>query len=172
MRKAARAVTLAVLASGGVALAQDVPPAPEAQAAPANVPKPAPDAVKSVWDFFYKGKGGGVVLGDARLCTEISKEPETKNDCSKEVPPEGVKAGTSVLVWQAYIVPQGDTIEDLMIQLKQGDTVRETKDVKIKGESIRTRTWSSVRLPKPGSWTIVILRGSETLKSFTVNATK
>jgi hypothetical protein len=77
-----------------------------------------------------------------------------------------------VLVWQAYIIPQGDTIEDLMVQLKQGDVVRETKDVKVKGESIRTRTWSSVRLPKAGSWTISVIRGSETLKTFTVNAIK
>jgi hypothetical protein len=169
MRDVVRAVILGVLAVGSVAFAQDSEPVP---AEPAQVARPAPEAVKSTWDFFYKGKGGGVVLADAKVCLEVGKEGETKGECTKDLPAEGVKEKTSVLVWQAYIIPQGDTIEDLMVQLKQGDVVRETKDVKVKGESIRTRTWSSVRLPKAGSWTISVIRGSETLKTFTVNAIK
>jgi len=171
MRNAIRAITLAVLATSGAALAQDAEPAaapPEA----VSVPKPTPEAVKSTWDFHYKGKGGGVVLADAKLCLEVAKDGDMKSECIKDLPPEGVKAGTSVLVWQAYLVPQGDTVEDIMIQLKQGDVVRETKDVKVTGLSIRTRTWNSMRIPKAGSWTITVMRGDETLKTFTVNAIK
>ena len=112
------------------------------------------------------------MLGDAKLCLEVAKAGENKFECIQEVPAEGVKAGTYVSVWQAYLLPQGDVIEDVMIQLKQGDVVRETKDVKLKGEGLRTRSWNGFRIPKPGSWTITILRGSETLKSFTVNAFK
>lgn len=171
MMKVFGAVVVFSMMVGGAALAEE-PQAGQPAPAPSNVTKPSPDAVKSVWDFFYKGKGAGVVLADAKLCTKVGKEGETKFECTEEVGPEGVKAGSTVMVWQAYLVPQGDAVEDITIQLKQGDTVRETKDVAVKGEGWRARTWTGLRLPKAGDWTIVIARGSDTLKTFNVKATK
>jgi hypothetical protein len=162
-----RSVVCAALTVSPVALAQDEAPA----AAPTDtqVSKPSADSVKSTWEYFYKGQGQGPVLVEAKLCTEVAKDGPNKFECIAEVnPSEGVKANSSVMLWQAYLVPQGDTIEDLMVQVKQGNTVRETKDVKVKGEGWRARQWTGVRLNKPGSWTVSVVRGDETLKEIQV----
>lgn len=154
----------AVVAFGGMAMAQDAAPAPAQE----PVKAPSADAVKSTWEYFYKAQGQGPVLVDAKLCTEVAKDGPNKFECTAEVGPEGVKANTTVNVWQSYLVPQGDAIDDLMVQVKQGNVVRETKDVKIKGEGWRTRQWTGVRLSKPGEWTITIMRGDQELKSIKV----
>ena len=137
----------------------------------AAVPAPSADAIKSVWEFQRKGQGGGVVLADSKLCLELQKDGPDKNECATMVPAEGVKAGTTVNLWQAYLIPNGDTIEDLTVQVKQGDTVRETKDIKpIKGEGWRTRTWTGVTIKKAGSWTLSVMRGDKVLASHTIKA--
>lgn len=136
------------------------------------IPKPDPEAVQAVWGFYYGGKGLGLVLADTRLCTKINKDGPHKFECADEVDAGSVKVGTTITVWQAYLVPQGDSIDDITVQLKQGDTVRETKDVKVNGDSWRTRIWTTFRLPKPGDWTIVIARGPAVLKTLTVKAIK
>ncbi len=156
----------AVVAFGGVAMAQDA--ATEAAPAQEPVKVPSSDAVKSTWDYFYKGQGQGPVLVDAKLCTEVAKDGPNKFECTAEVAPEGVKANTTVMVWQSYLVPQGDTVEDLMVQTKLGNVVRETKDVKVKGEGWRARQWTGVRLNKAGDWTVNIMRGDQVLKTISV----
>jgi hypothetical protein len=162
----------AVMALGGVALAQDAEPQ-AAEAAPhENVPVPSAEEVKRVWTYFQKGQTQGPIAVDARLCTEVAKEGPNKFECTVEVPADGLKAGTSVMLWQAYMIPQGDTVDDLMIQVKQGNVVRETKDVKVKGDSWRTRQWTGVRLNKPGTWNVSIVRGDQVLKSLDVTVTK
>jgi hypothetical protein len=162
-----RSVVCAALTLSPVALAQDAAPAEAPAGAPIN--KPSADAVKSTWEYFYKGQGQGPVLVEAKLCTEVAKDGPNKFECTAEVnPSEGIKAGTTVMLWQAYLVPQGDAIEDLMVQTKQGTTVRETKDVKVKGEGWRARQWTGVRLNKPGNWTVSVMRGDETLKEIQV----
>jgi len=151
----------AAVTFGSVALAQ------EETAAAAAMKVPSSEEAKAVVEYYLKGQGQGPVLLEARLCTEVAKSGEEKNECIAEVPAEGIKANSRVMLWQAYLVPQGDTVEDLMVQVKQGDIVRETKDVKVTG-SLRNRTWPSVRLSKPGEWTVTILRGDQVLKSIAV----
>src|SRR5688572_14557289 len=154
----------------GAALAQEGEAAASAPTTP--VEKPSADAVKSFWSYYFKGQGQGVVLADVKLCLEVAKDGDNKSECVKEVPAEGVKAGTVVSVWQAYLLPKDDKVEDITVQLKLGDQIRETKDVKVSGASIRTRTWTGFRIPKAGEWTLDITRGGETLKSLKVTATK
>src|SRR5689334_7402681 len=98
----------ALMAWGGGAMAQDAAPAPAAE----PVKAPSADAVRDTWNYFYKAQGQGPVLVEAKLCTEVGKEGPNKFECTVEVPAEGVKANTSVMVWQSYLVPQGDSIED------------------------------------------------------------
>ncbi len=158
-----RSLVCAVLGMSSMAMAQDAEaPAKE----PAKVP--SADAVRDTWNFFYKGQGQGPVLVEAKLCTEVAKDGPNKFECITEVGPEGVKAGTTTMLWQAYLVPQGDSVEDIMVQTKQGNVVRETKDVKVKGEGWRARQWTGVRLSKAGDWTVSILRGEQVLKTFNV----
>lgn len=151
--------------SSGAALAQE-----EGAAAPAPVEKPTPEAIRSFWQYYFKGQGNGPVLADAKLCLEVAKSGDNKFECTQEVPAGGVKAGTPIYVWQAYLLPQGEVADDLALQVKLGDTVRETKDIKLKGESIRTRQWVYVKLPKVGSWKLVLLRGDQELKTLAVQA--
>ncbi len=161
-----RSVVFAALSLSSVALAQD----DAAAAAPATpVNKPDANAVKATWDYFYRGQTQGPILVEAKLCTDVAKDGANKFECTAEVDTAaGVKANTTVMLWQAYLVPQGDTYEDLLVQVKQGATVRETKDVKIKGEGWRSRQWTGVNLNKPGSWTISVMRGEQTLKEIQV----
>ncbi len=118
-----RLAVCAVMTCGMGALAQEA-----TASAPAAEPQKVPgaDAVRDTWNYFYKGQGQGPVLVEAKLCTEVGKEGATKFECTAEVPAEGIKAGSTVMVWQSYLVPQGDTVEDLMVQTKQGSVVRET----------------------------------------------
>ncbi|MBF5043531.1 hypothetical protein FGE12_14120 [Aggregicoccus sp. 17bor-14] len=139
-----------------------------AQAPAAPVSKPSPEAVKSTWDYFYKAQGQGPLLVDLKLCSEVAKEGPNRFECTQEVAPDAVKAGSTVMVWQSYLVPQGDSVEDLMVQVKQGTTVRETKDLKLKGEGWRARQWVGVRFPKPGSWSVTVLRGDQVLRTLDV----
>lgn len=167
--KLIRGVLCAALTLPTLALAQDAAPE-EAPAAP-QAKAPAPESVKETWDYFYKGQGGGPVLVDAKLCTAVGKEKgPTQFECTAEInPADGVKANTpGLMLWQAYLVPQGDTVDDLMVQVKQGDTVRETKDVKVSGQGWRSRQWTGVRLNKPGNWTVSVIRGDKVLKSIDV----
>jgi IS4 transposase len=55
-----------------------------------------------------------------------------------------------------------------MVQTKLGNVVRETKDVKVKGEGWRARQWTGVRLNKAGDWTVNIMRGDQVLKTLSV----
>jgi hypothetical protein len=162
-----RSVVFAALTLSSVALAQNAAPAAAPTGAP--VPKPSADAVRDTWNYFYKAQGQGPILIEAKLCTEVPKDGPNKFECTAELDPNAsVKAGTTVKVWQTYLVPQGDSIEDLAVQVKQGNTVRETRDVKIKGEGWRSRWWTDVRLSKPGNWTVSIMRGDQTLKELQV----
>lgn len=157
----------AALALSSVAMAQDAEPA-AAPATPVN--KPTADAVKDTWNYFYKGQGQGPILVEAKLCTEVAKEGANKFECTAEADPAaGVKANTQgLMLWQAYLVPQGDVVETITVQIKQGNTVRETKDVKVKGEGWRARQWTGLRLNKPGSWTVSVMNGDQVLKEIQV----
>jgi hypothetical protein len=162
-----RSVVVAALSLSSAALAQDQDAAAAAPATPMDKPDAA--AVKATWDYFYRGQTQGPILVEAKLCTEVAKDGPNKFECTTEVDTgAGVKANSTVMLWQAYLVPQNDSYEDLQVQVKQGSTVRETKDVKIKGEGWRARQWTGVRLNKPGSWTVSVMRGDQTLKEIQV----
>ncbi|NPD23102.1 hypothetical protein [Corallococcus exiguus] len=161
-------VLCAVLGVATVAGAQQN----EVVAPPAELVKaPSADAIRETWNYFYKGQGQGPVLVEAKLCTDVAKDGPNKYECTAEVGPEGVKANTNVMLWQSYLVPQGDSIDDITVQVKQGTTVRETKDVKVKGEGWRARQWTGVRLPKAGNWTVAVMRGDQVLKEVSVTVT-
>ena len=102
-----------------LSLSLAAPAALAAEPAAAPVPAPSAAAVKSTWDYFYKGKGQGPVLVELKLCTEVGKDGPQRFECTQEVPAEGVKAGTPVMVWQSYLVPQGDVVDDITVQVRQ-----------------------------------------------------
>lgn len=154
-----------------LALAQDAESGAAEAPVVQQVKAPSAEAVKETWNYFYNGQGNGPVLVDAKLCTEVDKaKGPTQFECIAAVDPsQGIKANAKgLMLWQAYLVPQGDTVEDLMVQVKHGDVVRETKDVKVSGQGWRARQWTGVRLNKPGNWTVSVLRGEQVLKSIDI----
>lgn len=144
--------------------------APVAMVLSLSVSQPAPDAIKSVWEHFYKGQGKGAVLADAVLCKTVEqKDKEKKFDCAEEQG-DTAKKGDTVNVWVAFLVPQGDKIETITVQALLDGQVRETKDLQLKGESWRSRTWAAFSLKKAGKWEFKVNDGDKTLKSLSVTA--
>ena len=160
--------TGALLLTSPLVLAQDGGTKAPVAATAAPTPAPAPAAVQQTWDYFSKGKGQGPVLGEAKLCLDVVREGPARFECTQPVPAEGVKANTQVVVWQSYLIPLGEDVQDLVIQVRQGNTVRETKDVKIKGEGWRARNWVTVRVGKAGDWTFHVMRGEKTFKTLSL----
>ena len=124
--------------------------------------------MQSTWDYYFRGQGQGPLLVDARLCTEVGATGERHLDCLTELPGGDAKAGTTVYVWQSYLVPRGDTVDDLRVEVRQGDVLRATRDVTVRGEGWRSRSSVKVTLGRPGTWTLSILRGNQTLRRFEV----
>ncbi|MCI0669015.1 MAG: hypothetical protein L0Y64_01000 [Myxococcaceae bacterium] len=160
-----RSVLLSMLLLAAPGLAQEGAKAPPEAT---RVKPPSPEAVTAFWDFWFRGQGGGVVLADAKLCLEVARDGQDRNQCARELPAEGVPTNTVVFAWQAYLVPQGDTIDDITVQLFHGETLRETRDVKLKGDGIRARNWTGLRLTRSGAWRVVIRRGDTVLRSMDV----
>ena len=129
---------------------------------------PTPDEARKVFDFMEKGQGQGVVLVDAKLCNEIPKKGDHAAECTEELTSE-VPAGAKVDVWISYLVPKGDTVTDVSVQVKEGDKVRETKDIdKLEGKGYLQRTWTAFTPKKAGTWSAVIVRGEKELKTLTI----
>lgn len=123
------------------------------------------DAAKSFIDFYFNGQGQGVVLADIKLCTEIEE-----NECSGEVSPIALQQGETYMLWMMYVVPQGDEIEDIIVQYNSGGITRKSGQVSVKG-SIRYRTWKAFTPNRAGNWDIVVLHDKggdvQTLKTIT-----
>ena len=123
------------------------------------------DAARSFIDFYYNGQGKGVVLADIKLCTEV-----IENECSEEVAPVALQQGQTYMLWMMYVVPQGDEIDDIIIQYNSGGITRKSGQVSVKG-SIRYRTWNSFTPNRAGNWDIVVLHDNggdvQTLKTIT-----
>lgn len=126
---------------------------------------PTPEAVKQVWDYYYKGKGGGPILADVKLCLEIGKEGAQKSDCVREMTvTDNFRGSQRLLLWQAYLMPQDEETE-VQVQTRLGEQVVQTQPVKVKGSAVRQRTWTTVNLDKPGKWTVAFVFNGQPLKT-------
>jgi hypothetical protein len=137
-----------------------------------SISQPAPDAVKAVFEHYFKGQGKGAVLAEAYLCKKIeTAKGETQNDCLEAAGESGAK-GDKVEVYMTFLVPKGDEAE-LMVQAVHNNIVRTTRDVKVNGTTIRYRTWRTFTLEKPGKWEFRIVNPSDgtTLKALAIEVT-
>ncbi len=130
---------------------------------------PTGDQVKSVLDYFYMGQGQPAILADANLCqTNEKKVKERKFDCTTAFG-TSAKKGETVNVYLTFLVPKGDEAE-FMVQSLHNGVVRSTKDVTVKGGSIRSRTWRAFTLKKAGKWEFKVLKGTEVIKTLSITA--
>jgi len=134
------------------------------------IAQPAPEQIKAVWDYYQKGQGKGAILADAVLCKTVEqKAADTKFECAEPLG-ESAPKDTLVNVWVAFLVPKGDTVESVVVQALLDGQVRETKDLKLKGETNRTRTWTAFSLKKAGKWEFRVMDKDKVLKSLSITA--
>lgn len=117
---------------------------------------PSTQEVKKVLDFYYNGKGMGVVLIDAKLCRDVHREGDEKNECAGEITNEAISKGDTVNLWMAFMVPIGDEKQKILVQFDQGGVTRSVKNMTVTG-SLRYRTWRKVTLNRAGVWDIKIV---------------
>ena len=117
---------------------------------------------QKVLDFYYNGQGMGVVLMESKICSEVIKEGDNKNECTDDMTDQPINKGESVNVWMAYLVPKGDEGIKIIMQFEQGGITRMVKNLTLSG-SIRFRTWRKVSFNKTGNWTVKVFhdRGTE-----------
>ena len=118
--------------------------------------KPSPEEVKKVLDYYYTGKGLGPVLSELKICRDIEREGDQKNECAGEISTEPVKKGESVYVWMAYMVPSGDEPQNIIAQFDNGGVTRMVKNLQVTG-SLRYRTWLKVAFDKTGTWNVKVV---------------
>ncbi|MDH5178927.1 MAG: hypothetical protein OEZ39_00260 [Gammaproteobacteria bacterium] len=133
---------------------------------------PTTDEVRKVLDFYYQGQGLGVVLIDSKMCSEIGKEGDLKNECVGEL--TAIKKDESINMWFAFLIPNGTEKQKILIQFETGGLTRMVKEIEATG-SIRYRTWRKVDFDRAGEWTASIFLDSPAgtkkigSRSFTVN---
>ncbi|MCK4866202.1 MAG: hypothetical protein KAT06_12365 [Gammaproteobacteria bacterium] len=117
---------------------------------------PSSAEAKKVLDYYYNGQGQGVVLIESKLCSEIDKEGDNKNNCADNINPVSVQKGQNLNLWMAFLVPNNDPVQNIIIQFEHNGIARMVKDVKVSG-SVRYRTWRKVSFSKTGNWTVKII---------------
>ena len=136
---------------------------------------PTSSEVKKVLDFYYNGQGAGVVMIDSRVCRDIHREGDQKNECSGEISgQEPVTKGDTVYLWMAFMIPSGDEKQKILVQFENGGVTRMVKNLEVSG-SLRFRTWRKLAFDRTGEWTAKIVHDAESgakelgSKTFTVN---
>lgn len=118
--------------------------------------KPSQEEVKKVVDYYFHGKGMGPVLLDAKFCRDIQREGDEKSECAGDLSAQAIKKGESVYVWMAYMVPQGDEAQNIIVQFENGGVTRMVKNQQVTGQ-LRFRTWLKVTFDKVGPWKVKIV---------------
>jgi hypothetical protein len=144
--------------------------APDAGAAALkDVPPPTPAEAKKVIDYYYNGKAKGPVLVELKACTKVdpgNNNSPYKNECLEAVAGP-IKKGTNVHAWSLWLVPDGGTYEDVILQFVFDGQVRSSMDIKLT-TSLRSRTWRTSPLTRAGKWELRAVRGDTVLGSTSV----
>jgi len=135
--------------------------------------KPSPQEARRFLDFYYNGQGQGVVLAEAKICSDVPREGERQFECVGEVAPNAVRTGTDYYLRMVYVVPRGVEDETILVQYNHQDVTRAVDEVTVSG-SIRYRTWTQFNLSQAGTWQFQIMRDAgaevEELRTLDVQA--
>lgn len=118
--------------------------------------KPSPEEVKKVLDYYYHGKGMGPVLVDVKICRDVQREGDEKNECAGDLSGQSVKKGDSVYVWMAFMAPMGEEAQTIMVQYEMNGVTRAVKNAQVAG-GLRGRTWQKFTFDKVGSWKLKLV---------------
>jgi hypothetical protein len=114
---------------------------------------PTQHSINQVVSYYY-GAELLPVLADYKLCADIGRIGDQRNECINELSPDSLVAGDAVYLWMNYLVPKGTQAELLLHYNHQGIT-RDTSNLHVKG-SIRYRTWKKIKLSRSGTWELPI----------------
>lgn len=117
----------------------------------AGAEQPAGDEVRKVMEFYRHGQGQGIVMSETRLCADIVREGENRNECDMDLEATGAAKGQPVYLWMSFMVPEGDEAR-VRIDFEQGGTTHYKKDFSVSG-SLRYRAWRRMKFPRSGEWT-------------------
>lgn len=125
--------------------------------------KPTPEEAKKVLDFYYHGKGMGAVLVDTKICRDVQREGDEKSECAGDITGQTVKKGDAAYVWMAFMAPNGEEPQNIIVQFELNGVARSVKNISVPGQ-LRARTWVKFTFDKVGSWKVKIVHdtGSST----------
>ncbi len=134
---------------------------------------PTPDEALRVVDFYYNGKGNGVILMESKICKGVHREGSLKNECKNEIIEFGemkadgsapgifhkIKKGDSAYIWMTYLVPMGAEEKIFLRYNFKGATKSTSSKMSIKN-SIRYRTWRKFTPNSKGIWEVEVFHDS------------
>lgn len=113
---------------------------------------PSADTVRQVMSYYQDGNTA--ILVEAKLCKEIGKEGDTKNECVDEITGGKVNKGDKAYVWLNFFVPgENSDAKNVLVQFSSKGTVLLSKQLHMK-QTIRYRTWYALPTNKDGEWDI------------------
>jgi len=115
---------------------------------------PSSQETKAVLDHYWSGDSP--VLVEYKICSEIIKEGDNKNDCAAEVNPQAIKAEDEVYLWMNYMVPK-DTEHTMSVLFTRNGRPEKSKSLKI-SSSLRYRTWTQLPTDKGGTYMVQVDR--------------
>ena len=118
--------------------------------------KPTPEEARKVINYYFNGKGQGVVPMDFKLCKEISQKGEMKNECITEITDKKIAKGEEAYLWMNFLVPAGEEAK-ILLQYSRKDMVRNTSNVSL-GGATRFRTWKKIPTGTAGDWKVKMIQ--------------
>jgi len=141
VKKFIYALTVSLLALSGFAMAQE---------------KPTSEEARKVINYYFNGKGNGVVPMEYKFCSEVSLKGENKNECVSEISANSVKKGQEAYLWMNFLVPAGEEAK-LLLQYSRNNMVRDTGNVSL-GGATRYRTWKRIPTNSAGDWKVKLVQ--------------
>ena len=121
--------------------------------------KPTPAEARKVINYYFNGKGNGVVPMEYKLCKEISQKGEMKNECVSEIASKKIGKGEEAYLWMNFLVPVGEESK-ILLQYTRKDKVRNTSNITLAGAT-RYRTWKKIPTATTGNWKVKVIQELE-----------
>ena len=144
MKKIIYALTITALCVPLSAIAQD---------------KPTPEEARKVINYYFNGKGHGVIPMEYKLCKEISQKGDMKNECVSEISDKKIRKGDAVYLWMNFLVPVGEQSK-ILLQYSRKNKVRTTSSISL-GGATRYRTWKKIPTATAGKWKVQVIQELE-----------
>jgi len=113
--------------------------------------KPTQDEVSKVMNYYRDGSE--VILVESKICTEVEKSGDNKNECSDTIE-QPVALNKSGYMWMNFMVP-GNEPATLLVQFKYKGRALDSDELHL-SNAIRYRTWKRLQTSKSGDWVVNI----------------